>query len=129
LDNIFQALETARQTAECLLRGDPFEAWKQMRADGELHLDGSSKKARKADPTTTPNVKKIITRPMRRQLVNAVRRLDEYHRCLVASLNDLDKVRSLTAALESAQDLQSDLPLEAGEDCTKREQAEEEEEF
>jgi hypothetical protein len=35
LNTIFEALNTARQSAECLLTGDPFEAWEKLIEEDE----------------------------------------------------------------------------------------------
>ena len=66
----------------------------------------------------------MITRPMRQQLVEAIKRLDEYHGCLTELLDDLSKLESFETALGLAKDLQSDRPLETAEARKKRKEAE-----
>ena len=71
----------------------------------------------------------MITRPMRQQLVEAIKRLDEYHVCLTELLDDLSKLESFETAWGFARDLQSNRPLETAEARKKREEAEAEEYF
>jgi hypothetical protein len=131
LNIIFEALNTARQSADCLLMDDPFEAWKQLMGNDEWDdlREASTTETQIAHTTTAPSVTRIITRPMRQQLVEAVTRLDEYHTCLVAVLNDLTKLESFNSAWELAEHLQSDRPLETAESCKKREKVEAEQYF
>jgi hypothetical protein len=131
LNTIFEALNTARQSADCLLTDEPFEAWEQLMREGEwedLHDTLTSEK-QKASMTAAPNVKRMTTQPMRRQVVEAIRRLDDYHGGLTAFLNDLSKLESFETAQGFAKDLQSDRALETAEARTKREESEAEELF
>jgi hypothetical protein len=124
LDTIVEALETARQSAECLLADDPFEAWEKVVEEDEWDELCDTTEKQKARKTAAPNVKRMITRPMRQQLVEATKRLDEYHGCLAELVNDLTKLESFHTALRLAEDLQSDRPLETAEARKKREEAE-----
>ena len=66
----------------------------------------------------------MITRPMRQQLVEAIKRLDEYHGSLAKLVNDLTKLECFHTALRLAQDLQSGRPLETAAARKKRKEAE-----
>jgi hypothetical protein len=66
----------------------------------------------------------MITQPMRQQLVEAIKRLDEYHGCLTELLVDLSKLESFDTAWGFAKDLQSNRPLETAEARKKRREAE-----
>ena len=61
---------------------------------------------------------------MRQQLVEAAKRLDEYHGCLMELVADLSKLESFDTAVRFAEDLQSDRPLETAVARKKREEAE-----
>ncbi len=111
LDTIVEALETARQSAECLLADDPFEAWDKIGED-EWAEFGETTEKQEASKTAAPNVHRMITRPMRQRLVESVRRLDEYYRCITELLDDLNTLKTFHTALGYAEDLQSDRPLE-----------------
>jgi hypothetical protein len=124
LDSIVEALGTAERSAECLLADDPFEAWDKVIAEDERNELSDTAEEQEARKTAAPNVKKMITRPMRQQLVKAIERLDEYHGCLSELVADLSKRESFDAAVRFAEDLQSDRPLETAEARKKREEAE-----
>ncbi len=128
LDTIVEALETARQSAECLLADDPFEAWEKFIQEDDW--DGLCDTTEKHDvrKTAAPNVKRVITRPMRQQLVETIK-MDEYHGCVIEFVNDLAKLESFHTALRLAEDLQCCRPLETAEARKKREEAEAEEYF
>ncbi len=112
LDTIVERLETARQSAECLLTDDPFEAWDKVGEEDEWAELCETTERQKTSKTAAPNVKRMITRPMRQQLVDSIRRLDEYYRCVTELLDDLNKLKTFHTAVEYAEDLQSDRPLE-----------------
>jgi hypothetical protein len=129
LDTIVAALGTAQQSVKCLLADDPFEAWeKVIEEDKGDELDDTTKN-QEAKTTAAYNVKRLITRPMRQQLVEAIKRLDEYHGCLTGFLNDLSKLESFHTASRLAEDLQRDRPLETAEARRRRKEAEAEDEL
>jgi hypothetical protein len=129
LDTIVEALGTAQQSVECLLADDHFEAWEKVIGEDEWDELNDTTKKQEVKTTAVPNVKRMITRPMRQQLVEAIKRLDEYHGCLTELLDDLSKLESFHTALGLAEDLQCDRPLETAETRKKREEAEVEEYF
>jgi hypothetical protein len=77
-NTIFEALNTARQSAECLLADDPFEAWNKVLEHDQWEELCDTAEKHETRKTAAPNVKRMITRPMRQQLVEAIKRLDEY---------------------------------------------------
>ena len=129
LNTIFEALNTARQSAECLLTGDPFEAWEKLIEEDEWDELCDTTEQQEPRTTAAPNVRRMITRPMRQQLVEAMKRLVEYRGCLTGFLNDLTKLESFETALGLAEELQCDRPLETPEGRKEREEAEAEEGF
>ena len=124
LETIVEALETARQSTECLLADDPFEAWAKVGEEDEWAEFCETTERQEASKTAAPNVKRMITRPMRQQLVRSIRRLDEYYRCATALLDDLKKLKTFHTALEYAEDLRSDRPLEIAGARKKQEEPE-----
>ena len=50
---------------------------------------GDATKKQQAKTTAAPNVTRMIARPMRQQLVEAIKRVDEYHCCLAELVEDL----------------------------------------
>ena len=66
----------------------------------------------------------MIARPMRQQLVEAIKRVDEYHRCLAELVEDLSKLESFDTAERLAEGLQRDRPLETAAARKKRKEAE-----
>ena len=115
LDTIVEALETARQSAKCLLADDPFEAWEKVVEEDEWDELCDPTEKQEARKAAAPNVKIMITRPMRRQLVEAIQSLDEYHGYVTELVKDLSKLESFHTTLKLAEDLQRDRPLEAAE--------------
>ncbi len=117
-DNIRNGLDTARQTARCLLANDPFEAWEKAKELGEedwepfsrasIGKEHDTRRTRKA----APNVKKLITRRMRKQVADAKQLLDEYALCLAQFFEDVTKLKSLDTALELAEALGCEEPVE-----------------
>jgi hypothetical protein len=124
LDDMIEALGIAERSAECLLADDPFEAWDKVIEENEWDELCNKTEKQEAKTTAVPNVKRMITQPMRQQLVEAIKRLDEYHGCLTELVDDLSELESFDTALRLAQDLQSDRPLETAEARKKREEAE-----
>lgn len=131
LDTVVAALGIAERSAECLLADYPFKAWDKVLEKDEWDelCDTTEKQEAKTTAWPAPNVRKMITRPMRQQLVEAIKRLDEYHVCLTELLDDLSKLESFETAWGFARDLQSNRPLETAEARKKREEAEAEEYF
>jgi hypothetical protein len=113
------ALNIARQSAECLLTDNPFEAWDKFVEEDELGVfcDTSTTRMQQAETTTA--------RPMRQQLGDAIKRLDEYHRCLTGFLDDLSKLENFDTALRLSNNLTGDPPLETAETRKKRKEADE----
>jgi hypothetical protein len=109
------ALNIARQSAECLLTDNPFEAWDKFVEEDELGVfcDTSTTRMQQAETTTA--------RPMRQQLGDAIKRLDEYHRCLTGFLDDLSKLENFDTALRLSNNLTGDPPLETAETRKKNE--------
>jgi predicted DNA binding CopG/RHH family protein len=124
LDTIVEALGTAVRAAECLLTDDPFVAWDKVIEEDEWDELSDATEKQQTMTTAAPNVKKMITRPMQQQLIEAIKRLDEYHGCLTELVNDLSKLESFETAWGFAKDLQSDRPLETAEARKKRKEAE-----
>ena len=112
LDTIVEALGTAVRSTECLLADDPFEAWDKAIGEDERDEVGDTTEKQEPRKTAAPNVKRMITRPMRQQLVKAIERLDEYHGCLMELVADLSKLESFDTAVRFAEDLQRERPLE-----------------
>ena len=129
LNTIFEALSTGRQSAECLLMGDPFEAWEKLIEEDEWGDLCDATEQQEPRTTAARNVKRMITPPMRQQLVKAIERLNEYHGCLSELVADLSKLESFDMALRFAEERQSDRPLETAEARTRREEAKAEEGF
>ncbi len=129
LNNIREALNTAQQTARCLLTNDPFKAWeKVVEQTEEWDPFSDTSTPRKQDSKTTvkatANVKKLITQQMRQQVIDAQKRLDKFASCLWEFLDDVAKLKSLGMAIQLAEGLQCDEPLETAEARKKREEAE-----
>jgi hypothetical protein len=124
LDTIVAALGIAERSAECLLADDFFEAWDKVLKKDEWDELCDTTEKQEAKTTAAPNVKRMITRPMRQQLVEAIKRLDEYHGCLTALVDDLSKLESFETAWGFAKGLQSNRPLETAEARKKRKEAE-----
>jgi hypothetical protein len=124
LDTIVAALGIAERSAECLLADDPFEAWDKVLEKDEWDELCDTTEKQQTITTAAPNVKRMITRPMQQQLVEAIKRLDEYHGCLTELVDDLSKRESFETAWGFAKDLQSDRPLETAEARKKRKEAE-----
>ncbi len=129
MNNIREALDTAQQTAPCLLTNDPFKAWEKVveqRKEWDPFSDTST--PRKQDSKTTvkaaANLKKLITQQMRQQVVDAQKRLDKFASCLREFSDDVSKLKSLGMAMELAEGLQCDEPLENADARKKREEAE-----
>lgn len=125
---MFGGLDIARQTARCLLANDPFEAWEKAKELGEedwepfsrasIGKEHDTRRTRKA----APNVKKLITRRMRKQVADAKQLLDEYALCLAQFFEDVTKLKSLDTALELAEALGCEEPLETWEARKRREE-------
>ena len=124
LDTIVEALGTAVRAAECLLADDPFVAWDKVIEEDEWDELSDATEKQQTITTAAPNVKRMITRPMQQQLVEAIKRLDEYHGCLTELVDDLSKLESFDTAWGFAKDLQSNRPLETAEARKKRREAE-----
>jgi len=124
LDTVVAALGIAERSAECLLADDPFEAWDKLLEKDEWDEPCDTTEKKGAKTAAVPNVKRMITQPMRQQLVEAIKRLDEYHGCLTELLVNLSKLESFDTAWGFAKDLQSNRPLETAEARKKRREAE-----
>ena len=118
------ALGTAERAADCLLADDPFEAWEKLSEQNKWDELGDATKKQQAKTTAAPNVMRMIARPMRQQLVEAIKRVDEYHRCLAELVEDLSKLESFDTAERLAEGLQRDRPLETAAARKKRKEAE-----
>ena len=127
LNNIHDALEIARCSADCLLTSDPFKAWE------ELHpFRGAStaeKQDRKKTVKNTAGVEKLITRQMRQQIVEAKKRLENYASCLDEFFDDVVELTSLDTAKQLAEDLLCYEPLKTAAARKKRENAAAEEDL
>jgi hypothetical protein len=124
LNNIREATFLARQSAKCLLTNDPFEAWEKIRGQDEfdaLHGLAEKQNTRRNHPAKA-NVEKLITPQMRQQIIKAKKRLDDYANGLGAFIDDVKKIKSFGVAIELADDLAYDEPLETLEMRKKREQ-------
>lgn len=124
LDTMVGAAGTAERSAECLLADDPFKAWEKLGEQDKWNKLGDARKKQQAKTTAAPNVTKMIARPMRQQLVEAIKRMDEYYGCLTALVNDLSKLESFDTAARLAEDLQRERPLETAAARKKRKEAE-----
>jgi hypothetical protein len=130
---IFLGLDTARQTARCLLTKDPFEAWEEIvrRREDEFDADcgilTAEKRCTRRPVSVTANVTKLITRQMRQQIVETKKKLDEFANCLEDFFRDVNKLEILNTALGLAQALQRHEPLETAEARKEREEADAEE--
>ena len=135
--SIRDGLDTARQTARCLLTSDPFQAWEKVAKRREEESDairsfcGISTENRDTpkEVKATANVEKLITRQMRQQIVEAKKTLEDYANSLDQFFRDVIKLKSLDAALELAEGLQCYDPLETREARKEREEAEAEEDL
>jgi hypothetical protein len=135
LSGIREALAIARQSARCLLMNDPFEAWEKIAKRREEEMDAvcDASTAEKQDTRRTQqsktNVDKLITLEMRKRVVEAKTKLDDYAKCLGKFFHDVTELQSLDTAMELAEDLQCDEPLETAEAHKKREAAVEDEDL
>jgi hypothetical protein len=118
LSDINAGLDIARQTARCLLTGDPFAAWEMVAKQWERQecdKDYRAAAVAKPDAGSTPglkgNVERLITPQLIRQTVEAKAKLDECGRILGAFFDDMNNLDSLDAALEHSAELQSREPL------------------
>jgi hypothetical protein len=126
LENIREATFIARQSAACLLTKDPFGAWEKIREQDEFDdFSGSAEKQNtKRNHPAKANVEKLITPEMRQQIIKAKKRLDDYANGVGAFIDDVKKIKSFGLAIELADDLAYDEPLETLEMRKKREQEE-----
>ena len=106
-DTIREALDTARQSTECLLADDPFEAWVKMTEEA-----CEAKKDPRGTVKRPGNVNKLITRDMQQQVADAKRRLTNYASRLEEFWYDLTDLKSFDAAVELAEDMECNQPLE-----------------
>jgi hypothetical protein len=127
LNEFRAALDIARQSANCLLLNDPFEAWKRIakhRSEEFHNLFGSSpagkQRAIKGHPAKA-NIEKLITPQMRQQITEAEKTLDEYARCLDQLFSDFRKLKSFDTVIDLAEGLQCAEPLESWDTRKKRE--------
>jgi len=133
--SIRDGLDTARQTARCLLTSDPFQAWEKVAKRREEESDairsfcGISTENRDTpkEVKATAKVEKLITRQMRQQIVEAKKTLENYANSLDQFFSDVTTLKSLDAALELAEGLQCCDPLETWEAPKEREETEAEE--
>jgi autonomous glycyl radical cofactor GrcA len=101
--SIRAGLDTARQTARCLLTSDPFQAWEKVAIWDKSRAE---KRDMPKEVKATANVDKLITRQMRQQIVEAKKTLEDYANSLDRFLREVIKLRSLDVALELAEGLQ-----------------------
>jgi hypothetical protein len=84
----------------------------------------AEKQDRKKTAKNTAGVEKLITREMRRQIVEAKRRLENYANCLDEFFDDVVKLANLDTAMQLAEDLLCYGPLKIAATRKKREKAE-----
>ena len=120
-------LDTARQTARCLLAKHPFEAWEEIvkhredEFDADFGILATEKRCTRIPVRVTANVTKLNTEQMREQIVETTRKLNEFASSLEEFFRDVNKLESLNTALGLAQTLQRNEPLETAEARKKRE--------
>jgi hypothetical protein len=120
-------LDTAQQTARCLLAKHPFEAWEEIvrhreeEFDADFGILATEKRCTRIPVSLTANVTKLNTEQMREQIVETTRKLTEFANCLKVFFRDVNKLESLNTALGLAQTLQRNEPLETAEARNKRE--------
>ncbi len=111
------ALNIARESTECLLTDDPFEAWDKFVLEEEFGTFCDISTTRMQQAETTP------ARTRRQQLGDSIKRLDEYHRCLTGFFDDLSKLENFDKAVRLSKNLKSDPPLETPETRKKQKEA------
>jgi hypothetical protein len=99
LNEIRKATFIARQTARCVLTDDPFEVWEKIHGrdefDGFLGLAEEQPASR--NYPARANVDQLITPQMRLEIVEAVKKLDEYASCLGQFIDDLNALKTFNA--------------------------------
>ncbi len=128
LRNMRAALDIARQSARCLLTNDPFAAWEKIEQRRDEELNSFIGRKQNTRSNALVGVERLITRRMRQQVVDAKKEIANYARALTEFFDDVAKLDSHTIAMEKADSLQYQEPLESAAAREVREQAEREEE-
>jgi hypothetical protein len=114
-------LDTARDTARCLMARDPFDAWARLVKAKEEEFDADfgiseAEEPERSSEDATAKVTNLITMEMRQQQIReAKEKLEDYASFLGQFFRELNQLDSFKTALKLADALRRNEPLETRE--------------